>query len=140
MTEDPYTQLPYGPYKWAALGIAGVGTLISLVFSDNGWLGPALGYAIIIGMVCSVPIGRIFGGHARVVQLIGGLLIIALAVVKIRREPPAGNIAGWLIAALGAIILAQSIFPRLRTWRVTKNPEGTRPPFTLDDKGRRRPI
>lgn len=117
-----------------------MGTVVSLVFTDHGWLGPALGYAIIIGMLCSVPMGRLLGRYARVVQLVGGLLIITLAVVLIRSPQPEAPLQGSFIAFLGVIVLVQGIFPRLRTWRFTKHPEGTWPPFTLDDKGRRHPI
>lgn len=102
-TSGSVTEQPYGPFKWTGLILATIGTIIALVFDNNGWLGPALGYAINIGMVCSPPMGRIFGPHARLVQLTGGLLIIALSIVLIRRgssSPDRTRGAGSVTACL----------------------------------------
>ncbi len=37
---------------------------------------------------------------------------------------------GVVIALMGVLILVQGIFPRLRTWRIGWDRNGTRPPFT----------
>lgn len=130
MTVDAHTRAPFGPLKWAALAVAVVGILFVLVWSDRGWLGPPVGYALVIGLVCSVPMGRVIGKHPRTAQLSGGLLIIALAVCVMVSSQSWEWGQAVFIALMGVLILVQGIFPRLRTWRTVKDPNGTRPPFT----------
>ena len=130
MPADALTRAPFGPLKWAALTVAAVGILVVLVWSDQGWLGPAVGYALVIGLVCSVPMGRVIGRHPRAAQLSGGLLIIALAICVMAGSQSGKWGQGVFIALMGILILVQGIFPRLRTWRIGWDRNGTRPPFT----------
>lgn len=124
MDAKAVTEMPYGPSKWAALGLTVAGTLIASI-GGRGWLVGAFGYAIFICMLCTVPMGRVLGPHVRPVQLIGGLVIIGVAIALLRSSVPEAPFQGTIIAFLGVTILIQGIFPALRTWQPFKG--GTRP-------------